>query len=63
MKKIRDYLGVDTLHYLSHKGMLASVKMAPEKYCTACFSGDYPINVVEPVEKFALERSQLRMFT
>lgn len=63
VKKIRDYLGVDTLHYLSHKGMLACVKMAPEKYCTACFSGDYPIDVIEPVEKFALERSQLRMFT
>ena len=63
VKKIRDYLSVDSLYYLSHEGMLASVKMAPEKYCTACFSGDYPINVVEPVEKFALERSQLRMFT
>ena len=57
------YLGVDSLHYLSHEGMLACVKMSPDKYCTACFSGQYPMNVDEPVEKFAMERSQLRMFT
>ena len=57
------YLGVDSLHYLSHEGMLSAVKMAPEKYCTACFSGDYPMSVDEPVEKFAMERVQLKMFT
>ena len=61
--EIRDYLGVDSLAYLSHEGMLASVKMPPEKYCTACFSGQYPMDVTEPVEKFAMERGQLRMFT
>ena len=60
---IRDFLAVDSLHYLSHEGMLACVSMPPEKYCTACFSGAYPMNVDEPVEKFAMERSQLRMFT
>jgi len=63
VEQIRKFLGVDSLHYLSHEGMLACVKMAPEKYCTACFSGNYPMNVDEPVEKFALERVQLRMFT
>ncbi len=63
VSEIRDYLGVDSLAYLSHEGMLASVKMPPEKYCTACFSGDYPMDVTEPVEKFAMERGQLRMFT
>ncbi len=63
VSQIRDYLGVDSLHYLSHEGMLSCVKMAKDKYCTACFSGDYPINVDEPVEKFAMERVQLRMFT
>ncbi len=61
--EIRDYLGVDSLYYLSHEGMLSCVKMPPEKYCTACFSGEYPINVEEPFEKFAMERQQLRMFT
>jgi len=63
VEEIRDYLGVDSLHYLSHEGMLSCVRMAPNKYCTACFSGDYPMDVHEPVEKFAMERLQLRMFT
>ncbi len=61
--EIRDYLGIDSLHFLSHEGMLSCVKMPAEQYCTACFSGDYPIDVDEPVEKFAMEHGQLRMFT
>jgi len=63
VEDIRAYLGVDSLHYLSLEGMLGCVRMAPEKYCTACFSGVYPVDVHEPVEKFAMERGQLRMFT
>lgn len=63
VEEIRRYLGVDSLHYLSIEGMLSCVKMQPEKYCTACFSGNYPVNVEEPVEKFALERGQMKMFT
>lgn len=60
--EIRDYLGVDSLHYLSLEGMLSCVKHQPEDYCTACFSGRYPMPVDEPVSKFGLERYQLRMF-
>lgn len=63
VEEIREFLGVDSLSYISHEGMLACVKMPPEKYCTACFSGNYPMNVEEPVEKFAMEHVQLRMFT
>ncbi|RME37445.1 MAG: amidophosphoribosyltransferase [Planctomycetota bacterium] len=63
VKEIESFLGVDSLHYLSHEGMLTCVKMAADQYCTACFSGDYPIDVTEPVEKFALERAQLKMFS
>lgn len=60
--EIRDFLGVDSLHYLSHEGMLACVRMQANRYCTACFSGNYPVDVTEPVEKFAIERDQLRIF-
>lgn len=61
--EIRGFLGVESLRYLSHEGMLSCVKMPAERYCTACFSGKYPMDVTEPVEKFALEHAQLRMFT
>jgi len=62
VEAIRQYLEVDSLQYLSLEGMLSCVKSAPDHYCTACFSGKYPIAIDEPVSKFALERHQLRMF-
>ena len=46
-EEIRQYLEVDTLGYLSLEGLLESVPGDPCHYCTACFSGEYPI----PVEK------------
>ncbi|MBA4159495.1 MAG: amidophosphoribosyltransferase [Gemmatimonadetes bacterium] len=39
--EIRDKLRVDSLGYLSQKGMLAAVEEAGP-FCHACFSGDYP---------------------
>lgn len=63
VEEICGYLGVDSMRYLSHEGMLSCVETGKEHHCTACFSGDYPMNVEEPFEKFAMERAQLRMFT
>ena len=42
VKEIEDYLGVDSLHYLSIEGLLTCVE-EPDNYCVACFSGAYPI--------------------
>lgn len=39
---IREYLGVDSLHYLSREGLLSCVE-DPDNYCVACFTGRYPI--------------------
>ena len=46
-QKLREFLGVDSLGYLSMKGLLASVPIESCGYCTACFDGSYPV----PVEK------------
>lgn len=62
VEEIRWYLGVDSLHYLSMPGMLSCVCRPPEHYCTACFSGKYPIEIERPVSKLSLEKHQLRMF-
>jgi amidophosphoribosyltransferase len=41
-------LGLDSLGYLSLDGMLSCVSAhAPEDYCTACFSGCYPVDPPE----------------
>ena len=44
--EIRDYLGVDSLGYLSLEGMIRAGGRR-NQFCHACFSGDYPI---EPVD-------------
>jgi amidophosphoribosyltransferase len=41
MGDIRQYIGADSLAYLSVKGMLSAVPEG-DLHCTACFTGDYP---------------------
>lgn len=63
VEEIRQFLDVDSLHYLSIGGMLECVSLPKDNYCTACFSGEYRIPVDRPVTKLSLERNQLKMFT
>lgn len=53
--EIRRFVGADTLGYLSQEGLLSCVKQ-PEHYCTACWSGNYPIPFGEEGDKYALEK-------
>ncbi|MDD5088014.1 MAG: phosphoribosyltransferase family protein, partial [bacterium] len=46
-EQIRDYLGVDSLAYLSVKGMLEATYSDPGHFCTACFTGEYPVPLSE----------------
>jgi len=43
VEDIRKYLGVDSLCYLSVAGMLKATGLKPEDFCTACFTGEYPV--------------------
>jgi amidophosphoribosyltransferase len=52
---IRRYLGVDSLGYLSLGGMLGCLKNPRENYCTACWTGKYPITPEKKAGKFSLE--------
>jgi amidophosphoribosyltransferase len=54
-EQIRDYLGVDSLQYLSVEGMLAATYDDPEHYCTACFSGNYQVPLSEHEQQSLLE--------
>ena len=47
VEELRVLLGADSLRYLSLEGMLAATGMEPASFCTACFSGDYPEEVVD----------------
>ncbi len=43
--EIRDYIGADSLVYLSVEGLMKSVNGSKETYCAACFDGDYPTTI------------------
>ncbi len=45
VKEIEEYLGVDSLGYLSVDGMLEATHMPKENFCQACFTGKYPIEI------------------
>ena len=55
--ELRDFLGLDSLHYLSIQGLLESTGVAePEtKFCKACFDGCYPVLFDETLSKDCLE--------
>ncbi|MBI4354747.1 MAG: amidophosphoribosyltransferase [Candidatus Omnitrophica bacterium] len=54
--EICKFIGATTLGYLSLEGMLKAVSKPPASYCTACWSGQYPIPFGEEGDKFALEK-------
>jgi amidophosphoribosyltransferase len=62
VEEIRAFLAVDSLHFLSLEGMLRCAKHAPERYCTACWSGDYRIDVDHPTTGQFVEPLQEHMF-
>ncbi len=41
--EIRDFIGADSLEYLSLEGMLETLGGEPDSYCTACWTGQYRI--------------------
>ena len=48
ISSIAEHLGVDSLEYLTEDEMLsAMVDHAPSDFCTACFSGNYPISIAD----------------
>ncbi|MFZ5854289.1 MAG: amidophosphoribosyltransferase [Chloroflexota bacterium] len=57
VEEIRAFIGADSLGYLSIKGVLNALDLPYERFCFACFDGNYP----EPVpydaarRKFVLE--------
>mgnify|MGYP002624216269 CR=1 FL=1 len=43
LEEIRDFTEADSLAYLSLEGLFECVSGAPESYCTACWTGSYPV--------------------
>ena len=59
VEEVRDFLGADSLHHLSMDNLVKSCCASKDRFCTACFEGQYPIEVPEDLKlsKYRLEKS------
>jgi amidophosphoribosyltransferase len=46
--EIRDFVGADSLAYLSQEGLVAATGRPRSSLCMACFDGEYPIPLPKP---------------
>ena len=53
--EIRDHIGADSLGYLSMNGLMRAVQQNSDSFCTACFTGHYPMPVQLQMSKLVFE--------
>lgn len=56
--EIKDFIGADSLGYLSLEGVVDATTRPREEFCMACFNGEYPIEIPDllKISKFILEQ-------
>ena len=52
VEEIRDYMGADTLAYLSMDGLQQAVGDSHPNYCTACYTKNYPVEPPHDTEAY-----------
>lgn len=57
VEELKDFLDLDSLHYLSLQGLLSStgIEHPEDNFCKACFDGCYPVSFDEDLSKDCLE--------
>jgi amidophosphoribosyltransferase len=55
VNEVKEFIGADSLGYISIDGLVKSVGLPRDTFCMACFTGDYPIPVQLEMDKLALE--------
>ena len=55
VEDIRQYVGSDSLGYLSIEGLTNAVGIPRENFCMGCFTGEYPIPVQLEMDKLVME--------
>lgn len=61
VQEIAQQLEVDSLAYLSWDGMLKVTNEDTNSFCSACFTGDYPINIPENIKRSKLMLEKLKV--
>ena len=57
--EINKYVTSDSLIYLSHEGMMAAVASDGTGYCSACFTGNYPVALGRGADLVTLRRARV----
>lgn len=62
VKEIEAQIGVASLAYLSWEGMLAATGVDPNSFCSACFTGNYPVEIPSSFKqsKLILEKTPVK---
>ncbi|MBI5397278.1 MAG: amidophosphoribosyltransferase [Verrucomicrobia bacterium] len=58
--EIKEFLGVDSLGYLSVEGMIRATGLPASEFCAACYTGEYPVKIDETFDKLILEKRRHR---
>ena len=53
--EIREFIGLDSLGYLSIDNLVKAAEIPRGDLCLACFDGNYPVPIEEEVSKYCLE--------
>ena len=57
VEEIRQHIGADSLAYLTIEGLMVAVEQPKDSFCTACFTGEYPMPVQLQMDKLVFERA------
>ena len=55
VKQVGEFIGADSLAYLSLEGMLRGMPLPADHFCTVCFTGRYPVKMADEQDKTSLE--------
>jgi amidophosphoribosyltransferase len=57
IEEIRQHIGADSLAYLTIEALMRAVEQPKDSFCTACFTGEYPMPVQLQMDKLVFERA------
>lgn len=63
LEEIKGFLNADTLGYLSPEGMLGCTSSPRNYYCTACYSGNYPVSIKKAGKKKKVKNTLISKIT
>lgn len=55
--EICEYIGADTLQFLSYRGAIEAIGLSESELSTSCFTGEYPIDIGKRREEIVFQRS------